>query len=206
AQQRRQARAALYFSRIAQSQLYWRVNDFHSARVALEACRPAAGHEDRRGWEWYYLRGLYQADLFSFSHQRPGDGGAVAYSPRPPGSGANGAPGVLASVVASHPGREGPEGELRVWDAATGRLLRAQATPASLHRLAFSPDGSRIALAGADGSAVVRDAATGRTLLRWEPHPEAISCMAYSPDGKRLATGSWDRTLKVLDAQTGAAL
>src|SRR5262249_52767084 len=63
--QRHQVRTALYYSRIAQSQLHWRVNDFPSAARSLADCRPEPGHLDRRGWEWYYLYALYHTDLFT---------------------------------------------------------------------------------------------------------------------------------------------
>ena len=48
-EERRKARTALYFSRIAQSQLQWRVNDFPSAEQSLARCMPAYGQDDDRG-------------------------------------------------------------------------------------------------------------------------------------------------------------
>ncbi len=194
ASQRAQARTALYYSRIAQSQLSWRVNDYLAARAALAACRPGPAQKDPRGWEWYYLRGLYEGDLFTFSHHKPGGGGAVAYSPRG---------NFLASVVSGSPNDTRPGGELRVWNAATGGLLRSQAVDAGMARLAFSRDGAHVALGGDDGAVVILDLASGRPLLRCKPHASAVSCVGYSPDGRQVATGSWDRTLKVWDARTG---
>src|SRR5262249_8868612 len=77
ADQRRQARTALYYSRIAQSELQWRVNDFRSAEQTLAECLPGSGLGDRRGWEWYYLRGLYHTELFTLQHGAEGVGTAV---------------------------------------------------------------------------------------------------------------------------------
>src|SRR5581483_5996616 len=55
--QREQARNALYYSHIAQSQLQWRVNELPAALRSLQACIPRQGDlYDRRGWEWYYLK------------------------------------------------------------------------------------------------------------------------------------------------------
>src|SRR5262249_22546588 len=67
--ERKRARAALYYSRIAQSQLQWRVNDIAGATRSLEKCLPLAGQEDRRGWEWYFLQGQFHTDLFTLSHR-----------------------------------------------------------------------------------------------------------------------------------------
>ncbi len=196
AEQRRQARIALYGSRIAQSQLSWRVNDLEGARLALDRCRPAPGVEERRGWEWHYLRRLYQSELFGLAHEQPGSGGAVAHSPRG---------GVLASVVAGA-SDTAQDGELRTWEADTGKILLVKAIPGALHRLVFSPDGKRLALAGTDGSVTILDASDGRTRLHWKAHPREVSCLAFSPDGKSLATGSWDRTANTWDAKTGKHL
>ena len=70
-------------------------------------------------------------------------------------------------------------------------------------RVAFSPDGLRIASASWDQTAKVWDAATGGELLTLKGHHARISSVAFSPDGQRLVTGSWDRTAKVWDAVTG---
>jgi WD40 repeat protein/tRNA A-37 threonylcarbamoyl transferase component Bud32 len=205
ARARRQAQTTLYYSRIAQSQLSWRVNDYPNAAHALRDCRPAPGQDDRRGWEWYHLQRLYEPELFSFTHSQPGEGGDVAYSSRY--AGVRNRSFLIASVVAGFPrAQEEPRGELKVWNAATGALLVQREVPPTYHRLAISPDGDRIALGGKDGSVEIRDAATGDPLLKLRPHREDVSCLAYSPGGDLLATGSWDKTAKILDARTGAVL
>jgi WD40 repeat protein/serine/threonine protein kinase len=205
AKQRRQAQSALYCSRIAQSQLSWRVNDYPSARLAMMACRPPPGQPDHRGWEWFLLRRLlYEPDLFSFSHSQIGEGGAVAYSPLQAASRDN--PFVLASVVAGSPGQEKPRGELRVWNATTGATLVEREVDSTMHRLAFAPDGKRIALGGTDGRVVLLDGKTGRVRETSRPHRDVVSCLAFASGGQLLATGSWDCTLKILDGKSGAVL
>jgi hypothetical protein len=71
--------------------------------------------------------------------------------------------------------------------------------------VAFSPDGSRLATAGADGLAKMWDAATGRELLTLIGHTDSLYSLAFSPDGRYIATSSdvEDTTVKVWDAQTG---
>jgi WD40 repeat protein len=194
AQDRERARAALYYSLIAQARLQWRVNDFVSAERSLGRCLPEAGKKDRRGWEWYFLKGLFHADLFTLDHGRRGAGGSVLYEPQGK---------ELASVVGGQGEDAGPA-EVRIWDATTGELRHARACPAAIHRLAVRPDGGQLALAGTDGMVLLWEAATGRELRRVSPHTGMVASLAYSPDGKTLASAGWDQTVKVWDAATGA--
>ncbi len=80
--ERQRARVALYFSRIAQSQLQFRVNNVPDAVASLGKCVPAGDEEDRRGWEWYYLYGLFHSDLLTLNHARPAVSGSAAFDPR----------------------------------------------------------------------------------------------------------------------------
>jgi WD40 repeat protein/serine/threonine protein kinase len=193
---RQRARDALYYSRIAQSQLQWRVNDFTSAERTLDRCVPSAGQPDLRGWEWHYLKGLFNADLLTLGHARGGEGGAVAFSP----DGQR-----LASVVGGARPGEGGRAEVYVWGADDGQLLHAQAVPAGLHRLTFSPDGRRLVLAGTDGALLVWDSNTCQELLR-RSHDGGVAAVAFSPDGKRLATAGWGGTVKLWGAADGTEL
>lgn len=62
--------------------------------------------------------------------------------------------------------------------------------------VAVSPDGSRIASAGADGRAIIWDTETGEHLLTLAGHKGWVDAVAFSPDG-RLATGGRDNTVKM---------
>src|SRR5262249_10890305 len=59
-------------------------------------------------------------------------------------------------------------------------------------RVVWSPDGARLAAAGADGVVYVWDAASadGTILQRLEGHPSLVISLAWSPDGRMLAAGS----------------
>ena len=71
--------------------------------------------------------------------------------------------------------------------------------------MAFSPDGQRVAGAGADDKRCgcgTRD--TGEP-LGGEPsslHEGAVRSVAFSPDGRRLASAGDDGTVRVWDAAT----
>ena len=196
AEHRQQARTSLYFSRVAQSQLQWRLNDFHGAKRSLEKCRPSDGEEDDRGWEWHYLQGLFHNDLFTLPHPHSGLGGSVAY---------NGDGSRIVTVVSGLPDGETPlSSQIRVWDARTGRLAHAWIESSSVDRVTFHPDGSKLALANADGEVLIRNAGTGAELLRRRMHRHKIWALTFSPDGKSVASAGGDGTVKIWNATTGA--
>ncbi len=93
--------------------------------------------------------------------------------------------------------------------------------------MAFSPDGTRLAVAREDGAAEILAAAEGRSagLLEHDDNPGAVEgssgggfrwkaagvdeevvALAFSPDGRTLATGSNDATARLWDVETGRQL
>jgi WD40 repeat protein/serine/threonine protein kinase len=115
------------------------------------------------------------------------------------------------------------QGEVKLWDAATGReVVGFRGTAGAVHALAFSPDSAHLAVAGADGAvtilAVPGVAASlpplpipggGRLLVTYADridgrrHPIFWQSLAYSPDGRQLALVNREREIKVWDALTG---
>jgi WD40 repeat protein/tRNA A-37 threonylcarbamoyl transferase component Bud32/tetratricopeptide (TPR) repeat protein len=109
-------------------------------------------------------------------------------------------PGWVVRVVAFSPdGRcfatgSNPDdrhtGELRLWDASTGRL-RFPPVPYSnwVAALAFQPDGKVLAAGDYDGLVRFWDTWTGREIGRPLPQGEMVLTLAYSPDGTMIAVG-----------------
>jgi WD40 repeat protein/beta-lactamase regulating signal transducer with metallopeptidase domain len=91
-------------------------------------------------------------------------------------------------------------GALTLWDTATGKALATVHERHGLRWVTFSPDGKLLATADfLDGTAKLRDAASGKVVAVFRGHVGAVTCVAFSPDGKTLATASLDRTIKLWD-------
>ncbi|MHC5538714.1 WD40 repeat domain-containing protein [Singulisphaera rosea] len=72
--------------------------------------------------------------------------------------------------------------------------------------LAFSPDGTCLALGCEDGSIEVFDNANDRLYLRFDSGGRGVKCVGYSPDGRVLATGNLDSRIRLWDPGTGRLL
>ena len=69
--------------------------------------------------------------------------------------------------------------------------------------LAWSPDGRRIAVAGAAPEVNVYDAETGARVAACKGHAAGIYTVAFSPDSATLATAGFDGMVRLYDAGTG---
>src|SRR5439155_12532552 len=70
--------------------------------------------------------------------------------------------------------------------------------------LAWSPDGRRIAVAGAAPEVNLYDAENGARVAACTGHSAGIYSVAFSPDSGTLATGGFDGTVRLYNPETGA--
>ena len=81
-------------------------------------------------------------------------------------------------------------GAVLVWDAATGRMVRAIGGPPIAFRdIALSPDGLTLATLEEQGVLRLWDLASGRQRRRWHEVPGNPMHLTFSPDGRTLAAG-----------------
>ena len=115
----------------------------------------------------------------------------------------------IESIAFSPDGRMivsgGSGNALKLWDAATGRLIRSfwGHTREGIRCAAFSPDG-RYIISGADDRTVrMWDTATGRETRTFSGHESFVTSAVFSPDGRQVLSASGDQTVKLWDAATG---
>jgi WD40 repeat protein len=104
------------------------------------------------------------------------------------------------------------DGWVKVWDAFTGQMLTA-APPVKKDRgdkvincATFSPDGTQILAARADGVGIVLNSTDGTELFRLVGHEDAVCSAYFSADGSTIVTASADETVALWNASNGERL
>jgi RNA polymerase sigma factor (sigma-70 family) len=109
--------------------------------------------------------------------------------------------GRVLAVGRGHLGRT-----VHLWDVATGKAVhRPDGHESVIRTVAVSPDGSRVATGGDDGTARLWDAATGKPLHRFNVGAAVLS-LAFSPDGRVLAAGGAKEEARLWEVQIGKPL
>lgn len=120
---------------------------------------------------------------------------------------------TLATAGGSNTGN-GEDHTVRLWNVADGTQLRVLTQPDSATDVAFSPDGSRLAVGGwGDHAATIWNLQSGSKAVTVDVGTTGTSIaghnpvqdVAFSPDGRTLATRSADNKIRLWDAGTGAA-
>lgn len=90
--------------------------------------------------------------------------------------------------------------------AALGSIQERRALLGSggpVQRVAFSPDGQRVAGASSDGTARIWSLESGEEVISLRGHEGAVSSARFSANGARVATASLDGTARIWDSATG---
>jgi WD40 repeat protein/tRNA A-37 threonylcarbamoyl transferase component Bud32 len=187
-EEERRAKQLLYANRLALTQSYWDEGKVQAARDKLDETP-----EHREDWEHRYLY-----TMMNQRGQRTFLGHtwrvySVCFSPD----------GKRLASGGATPFRQG---ELKVWDTATGEeLLSSQGHANAVQCVCFSPDGKRFASGGGDGTVKVWDTATGQNLLTLPGDLSTVFSVCYSADG-RIASGNQAGRVRVWDARSGQLL
>src|SRR5260221_14274277 len=92
------------------------------------------------------------------------------------------------------------DGTVKLWDAATAKLLRVcRGHTDCVQAVAFSPDSGTVATASNDETVRLWDAATGEARALLRGHMRRVWSVVFAPDGQTLASGSRDRTVRLWD-------
>lgn len=112
------------------------------------------------------------------------------------------------TVLAAGGGEPSRSGEIKLWEVASGELLKSidDRHTDTVFALRFSPDGTRLASAGADKFLKVSLMPKGELQRTFEGHTHHVLAVDWKQDGKQLVTGGADNVAKVWDLDTGEQL
>ena len=89
---------------------------------------------------------------------------------------------------------------VRVWEVSTGQQVRLLNMYQSAEAVAFSPDGTKLAVGLRDGSVEAFEVQSWTNRIRFSAHSGDIRFLAFTPDGQRILTiGSL--TLRIWDVE-----
>jgi WD40 repeat protein len=94
-----------------------------------------------------------------------------------------------------------PEGQVRVWEATTGKGVGRFAVTVTPPALALSPDGKAVVAASDELTLRWYDVKTGKPQFRYKGHTSDVIGVAFRPDGKSFVSASWDGTVRLWDRE-----
>ena len=123
-----------------------------------------------------------------------------------PGPDSSSCGGSSASIAWSPDGRTlvgASSWVLRLWDPASGTIVRSLKGSGQASAVAFSPDGRTLASGLHDGAVQLWDPASGRVVRTLAGRGGRITAVAVGPDGRSLAGGSEDAMAYLWDLPSG---
>lgn len=183
------ARGHWYVSDIADARQFALQGDYESARALLRR-HAVIGPEqiDHRGFEWHYLwQQVNTRPLELIGHQ--GDVYSADFSPDSE---------RLATA--------GRDGIVRIWDRASGKLLRElRGNQADVNCVRFHPKESQLITAGGDGTIRFWNSETGEETGQLSAQTGEVVSAAFSPHTAELiVAGGTDGKVRIWDNATRA--
>jgi WD40 repeat protein len=95
---------------------------------------------------------------------------------------------------------------VKLWDVKTAKLaMTLTDQPESIWSLAFSPDGSSLAVGYGKGLIRVWELKTGKVVQTLKGHTAAVTVLGFTNDGKSIVSASADNAIRHWTLATGAA-
>jgi len=174
-------RGLVYSNSVARAAQALEQDDYGLMMRILDGCDP-----NLRRWEWRHLRARAEPWLRRFASP---DAKCIRDIIPLPG-------GRFASC--------GYDTDIRIWDVATGDLVRVlKGHAAYIDQMDLSPDRRLLVSASRDRTARIWDVATGETLQILEGHTAELKDVLFLGDGARLVTSASDLSLRVWDVASG---
>ena len=109
------------------------------------------------------------------------------------------------NLLATGGGAPTEDGELKVFDAAAGKLIVdvKNAHSDTVFGVCFNPDDKMLASCGADKFVKVFEVPSGKFVKSFEGHTHHVLDVGWKNDGKLLASAGADNSIKVWNFETG---
>ena len=95
------------------------------------------------------------------------------------------------------------DGSVKLWDTASGRLLRTLEGPGDVEWLEGHPKGDVVLCGACDGTLWMWLATSGACMRVFAGHDGAVLCGGFTCDGKKIVSGSADGSLRVWNPRKG---